>query len=244
VSIGSGEATAADIERHLRSLADPGRVPTLQRFFKTGPGEYGEGDRFLGLRVPEIRKLSREYRGTRIDVAVELLQSDYHEVRLCALLLLVDAYHRADGALQNHIFEQYLANTRRVNSWDLVDTSAPHIVGAHLFERDRSLLLRLAASPLVWDRRIAIMATFHFIRRGQFTDTLRIVESLLSDPHDLIHKAAGWMLREIGQRDRACAEQFLKRYYQQMPRTMLRYAIERFAPERRRAYLDGSAGRR
>lgn len=234
------ETTAANIERRLRKLADPARVPILQRFFRTGPGEYGEGDRFLGLRVPELRKLCRELRGTPVGAAVTLLRSPYHEARLLALLLLVEAYRTGDARERGHIFEQYLANTARINSWDLVDASAPQIVGAHLADRDRSVLTRLAGSTLLWERRIAIIATFHFIRRGEFEDTLRIAELLRADEHDLIHKAVGWMLREVGKRDRACAEQFLMRHYRRMPRTMLRYAIEKFEPERRRAYLDGT----
>lgn len=240
MAVDSVATTAASIERRVRKLADPVRVPVLQRFFRTGPGEYGEGDRFLGLRVPELRKLCREFRGTPVGAAVTLLRSPYHEVRLLALLLLVEAYRTGDARQKDLIFEQYLTNTARINSWDLVDASAPHIVGAHLVDRDRSLLTRLAGSTLLWERRIAIIATFHFIRRGEFEDTLRIAEPLLADEHDLIHKAVGWMLREVGNRDRARAERFLARHYRRMPRTMLRYAIEKFEPERRRAYLDGT----
>ena len=232
--------TAAAIEQRLHDVAEPERALALQRFFRTGPGQYGEGDVFMGVRVPELRGLVKEYRGTPLKQTLTLLRSQYHESRLLALLLMVDAYQRTDDATRQTIYDAYLANTRRINSWDLVDSSAEQIVGAHLFTRDRSLLDVLAKSASLWERRIAIIATFHFIRQNQFDDTLRIAELLLHDREDLIHKAVGWMLREVGKRDRAVEEEFLRAHYRTMPRTMLRYAIEKFEPAVRQKYLKGT----
>ena len=232
--------TAAAIEERLHEVAKPERATALQRFFRTGPGEYGEGDVFMGVRVPDLRRLAKEYRGTPLKQTLTLLRSQYHEARLLALLLMVDAYRRSDDATRDTIYDAYLANTRRINSWDLVDSSAEQIVGAHLFERDRSLLDVLAKSASLWERRIAIIATFHFIRQNQFDDTLRIAELLLHDREDLIHKAVGWMLREVGKRDRAIEERFLRAHCRTMPRTMLRYAIEKFDPALRQKYMKGT----
>ncbi|HEX6042241.1 DNA alkylation repair protein, partial [Longimicrobium sp.] len=203
---------------------------------------YGEGDRFLGIRVPAVRKLVREFRGTPLDEVAVLLRSAWHEARLTALLLLVDAYARGDAATREAVYRLYLSSTAFINNWDLVDTSAPHVVGAHLAEGDRTELERLARSASLWERRIAMLATQHFIRRGEFGTALRIAEMLVGDGHDLIHKAVGWMLREIGDRDRAAEEAFLRRHLRTMPRTMLRYAIEKFPPDLRRAYLKGTIG--
>lgn len=234
---------AADaIVRRLQALGTPEDAAFLQRFFRTGPGEYGEGDRFLGIRVPVLRGLVREHRGLPLADAAALLRSPWHEARLLALLLLVDAYGRATAEAREAIYRLYLENTRYVNNWDLVDSSAPHIVGAHLAEGDRSMLARLARSESLWERRIAMLATQHFIRRGDFGTALEVAEMLVDDGHDLIHKAVGWMLREIGNRDRAAEEAFLRRHHRTMPRTMLRYAIEKFPPELRRAYLRGEIG--
>jgi 3-methyladenine DNA glycosylase AlkD len=227
----------ADIRRRARKLADPGRAAALQRFFRTGPGEYGAGDRFLGLTVPAVRQLARDYDGLTLREAAALLQSRWHEERLLALVILVRQYARSGPVARDAIYRLYLRNTSRINSWDLVDISAEHIVGAHLRDRDRGVLRQLARSRVLWRRRIAIMATFHFIRRGEFDDTLDIARLLLSDPHDLVHKAVGWMLREIGKRDRAVEERFLRQHARRMPRTMLRYAIERFPEKTRRSYL-------
>ena len=229
----------AALRARLRELADPEDACFLQRYFKTGPGEYGEGDVFLGLRVPTLRALAKEYQTLPIDDAAELLRSGAHEERLLALLLLVRLYQRGDDAAKEGIYDLYLASTAAINNWDLVDASAEHVVGAHLWERDRAVLDRLARSELVWERRIAVMATFHFIRRGRFDDTFRIAGVLLHDRHDLIHKAVGWMLREVGKRDQPAEEAFLRQHCRTMPRTMLRYAIERFPEPLRRRYLQG-----
>ncbi|HYR11889.1 MAG TPA: DNA alkylation repair protein [Longimicrobium sp.] len=232
-------ASAAQIEARLREIGDPEHARFVAGYFRTGPGEYGEGDRFLGIRIPALRALVREYRGVSIDSMAGLLRSEWHEARLFALLLLVDAYKRADAETREAIYRLYLANTAYINNWDLVDSSAPYIVGAHLEGRDRSVLEELARSEMLWERRIAILATQHFIRGGDFGTTLRIAEMLVDDGHDLIHKAVGWMLREIGNRDQAAEEAFLIRHQRTMPRTMLRYAIEKFPPDLRQRYLRG-----
>ena len=230
---------ASDICNRLQALGDKKRVQILQRFFKTGHGEYGEGDVFVGLRVPEIRKLAKEYMALPLSEITRLLQASIHEARLLALLILIRAYAQGDTSLQEHIFDLYLQNTRYINSWDLVDASAEYIVGSHLRYRSRSPLSALAASKLLWDRRISIISTFHYIKHGEFADTLRVAELLLADSEDLIHKAVGWMLREIGKRDQLTEETFLKAHYKIMPRTMLRYAIEKFSEKLRQQYLRG-----
>lgn len=231
--------TVTAVRAEVRQLADPGRAEVLERFFKTGPGEYGEGDRFLGLRVPQLRRLARSYRTLDRAAALELLRSPWHEERLLALLILVDQYRRGSPPERDAIYQAYLANTRYINSWDLVDASAEHIVGPHLDPADIGVLESLARSDSVWERRIAILATFHWIKRGVFGPTLRVAELLLQDRHDLIHKAVGWMLREVGKRDRAREEEFLQRHYRVMPRVMLRYALEHFPESTRRGYLRG-----
>lgn len=224
----------------LRRLADPARATILQRFFKTGPGEYGEGDRFLGVGVPPVRKLAREYASmSRADVR-SLLRSPIHEERLLALLIMVRQYQRGDAKQREGLFKLYRSHLKWINNWDLIDVTAEHIIGAHLYDGDRGLLYKLAQSSVLWRRRVAIMSTFHFIKRNDYEDTLRLAECLIADPHDLIHKAVGWMLREIGNRDRAIEESFLKQHYKCMPRTMLRYAIEKFPKAQRQAYLRGT----
>jgi 3-methyladenine DNA glycosylase AlkD len=232
--------TADDIVTGLKALADPERGKASQWFFKTGPGEYGQGDRFLGIRVPELRRLAREYRQLPIEQMIELLHSEYHEARLLALLLLVRAYSKGDDLQRRRIFELYLDNTRYINNWDLVDSSAHFIVGDYLMNRSRKRLYSLARSKSLWERRIAIISTFRFIREEDFDDALAIAEILLSDREDLIHKGVGWMLREIGNRDRMVEEKFLNEHYRRMPRTMLRYAIEKFPEMRRQEYLKGT----
>jgi 3-methyladenine DNA glycosylase AlkD len=229
------------LSKRLHALADSSRVPGLQRFFKTGKGEYAEGDRFIGIRVPQLRTLCRECRGAGIAEATPLLRSPIHEERLFALLLLVDAFKRSDDAGKQAIYDFYLSNTRFINNWDLVDASAEHIVGAWLHDRSKAPLTKLARSRDLWERRIAIVATLHFIRRGQLTETFRIADILINDRHDLIHKASGWMLREVGKRDGAALRRYLSRRCQRMPRTMLRYAIERFPERERRKYLTGGS---
>jgi 3-methyladenine DNA glycosylase AlkD len=232
--------TARTLRTQLRALARPRDAAILQRFFKTGKGEYGEGDVFIGVRLPELRMLCRDSRGISVSEISQLLHSRVHEERLLALLLLVDAFHRSGVTEQRKIYNLYLASTAVINNWDLVDSSAHRIVGAWLDSRSRAPLRRLACSSSVWERRIAIIATFHFIRRGELEETLFVADRLLNDPHDLIHKAVGWMLREIGHRDRRVLNRFLKYRYRRMPRTMLRYAIERFPKKERLAYLTGA----
>jgi 3-methyladenine DNA glycosylase AlkD len=227
-----------EIQKALADLGDSGQAAILQRFFKTGPGQYGEGDRFRGIRVPVLRKIAGKYRHLPLPEAGRLLQSAFHEDRLLALLILIECYYHGD-ALQGEIHRLYLKYRRLVNNWDLVDVSAPHLLGHYLRERSKAPLTRLAASRVLWERRMAIIATFCFIKQGDFGDTLRIARLLLNDPEDLIHKAVGWMLREVGKREAAAAEAFLVTHHRNMPRTMLRYAIERFPETRRQAYLKG-----
>ncbi|MFO1262201.1 MAG: DNA alkylation repair protein [Rhodoferax sp.] len=223
----------------LVALQDPDKAAFFQRFFKCGPGQYGEGDRFLGLSVPQVRGVLAQYRTLPVAECAVLLQSPYNEVRLLALLILVAHYQRkrASEAERESVFATYLAQRTWVNNWNLVDASAPQIVGGHLLHRERALLDTLAASPRLWDRRIAIVATFTFIRAGQYADTLRLCHTLLADHQDLIHKACGWMLREVGKRDAAALRSFLDAHAGRMPRTMLRYALERLAPDVRAAYM-------
>lgn len=232
--------TLAAIRAELRQLADPVRGVHSQRFFKTGPGDYGEGDRFLGLTVPEMRSVARKYRDLDDTSALELLYSPWHEERLIALLLLVEGYGRGDESRRKEIHRAYLANTRQINNWDLVDMSAAQIVGSHLDAGEIALLERLARSKNIWERRIAIVSTFHFTRGNEFAPTLDIAAILLQDSHDLIHKAVGWMLREVGKRDRRVLDKFLSKHYRRMPRTMLRYAIERHPESIRKQYLAGT----
>lgn len=231
--------TAKAVIAELRRRGDPDDAEFLRRYFKTAPGDYGAGDRFLGIRVPVTRRLARHYRALPLKPVTTLLHSRWHEARLLALLILVDQHRRADAEGRHAIHRLYLDNTRHINNWDLVDLSAEHIVGPWI-DGDAALLTPLAASASLWERRIAIMATFHTIRRGEFGPTLKIAERLLHDEHDLIHKAVGWMLREIGNRDRAVEERFLQPRYPAMPRTMLRYAIEKFPEPLRQKYLKGN----
>ena len=231
-------AQAKRIVSRLRELGDRSIATRSQRFFKTGKGEYGEGDRFLGVRVPTIRRCVREFRETALEDVLEFLTSPFHEARLLALLLLVAKYSSArEDAERRAIYRAYLRNTGFINNWDLVDSSAEHIVGAHLFSRDRKPIYRLARSRDLWERRIGVMSTFHFIKKSDFSDTLAIAKLLLGDEEDLIRKAVGWMLREVGNRDRSAEEAFLARHCRAMPRTMLRYAIEKFPEPERLTYL-------
>jgi 3-methyladenine DNA glycosylase AlkD len=231
---------SADLAARLRQRADQSRVPWLQRFFKTGPGEYAEGDVFIGVTVPDLRRVCRECRGATIPDSLVLLGSAVHEERLLALLLLVEMFRRGTEELKREIYRLYLANTKFINNWDLVDSSAPHIVGAWLFARSRAPLRRLARSSSLWERRIAIIATQFFIRNGDLEETFRIADLLLQDHHDLIHKAVGWMLREAGNRNPTAERSYLETRYPRMPRTMLRYAIEKFPEAERRRYLAGA----
>jgi 3-methyladenine DNA glycosylase AlkD len=221
----------------MRALASPEHAAIAQSFFKTGPGEYGEGDVFIGLKVPQVRSLIRACDPLGEADVLALVRSKYHEERMLGLFCLVRRFERGDEKTRKHVFDLYLANTRWINNWDLVDTSAPHIVGAWLLDRDRAILRRLARSKSLWERRIAVLATQAFIREGQFEDTVEITQSLLEDDHDLMHKACGWMLREAGKRDVRVLEAFLEKHATQMPRTMLRYAIEKLPERERKAWM-------
>jgi 3-methyladenine DNA glycosylase AlkD len=231
---------AADVRKELKSMAEPEKAAILQRFFKTGPSEYGEGDIFIGVMVPQSRQVAKKFNELPLGEVRTLLYSRVHEERLVALLILAWRYSSASSSREKEeIVKFYLDHIKQVNNWDLVDLSAPNILGAHLVDRDgrRRLLYRLAGSENVWERRIAIVATHHFIRNGDFSDTLKIAEMLLQDRHDLIHKAVGWMLREVGKRDAAAEKEFLEKHCSVMPRTMLRYAIERLSERKRRRYM-------
>jgi 3-methyladenine DNA glycosylase AlkD len=228
-----------EIRSRLQQLGSPEKARFLQSFFKTGPGQYAEGDLFIGVTVPETRRLLKEYRNLTHEDVLPLLKSPIHEERLFALLALVRCFDKGDPALREEIYSLYLASTAYINNWDLVDCSAPQIVGGYLLDRQRDPLEHLARSGSLWERRIAIIATFTFIRQNRFQDTMRIAELLLNDRADLIHKAVGWMLREVGKRDQALEEDFLQRFCRIMPRTMLRYAIEKFPEQKRKMYLSG-----
>jgi 3-methyladenine DNA glycosylase AlkD len=224
----------------LRESADKSDAEFLRRYFKTAPGQYGEGDRFIGVRVPEIRRVARRFHNLPLSGTLVLLKSEIHEERFLALVILTEKFRRGTPDEQSEIYREYLGHTRFINNWDLVDTSADRIVGAYLRDRSRRPLYGLARSELLWERRIAVMATFHFIKNGEFAETLKIAGMLLADREDLIHKAAGWMLREVGKRDRNVEESFLREHYRRMPRTMLRYAIEKFPENLRQQYLRGT----
>ena len=225
----------------LRSRQDPARAAHCAKYFKTGPGEYGEGDRFLGIAVPDLRKIARELRTLSLADCTALLDSGYNEARLVALLILVAQYRRGDDATRRAVYQLFMRQRSRINNWNLVDSAAPQIVGEHLRTRSRAPLRRLANSSSLWDRRIAVVATQALIRAGDHGETLALCEQLLGDREDLIHKACGWMLREVGQRDRKQLEAFLAAHCRRMPRTMLRYAVEHFSAAKRRRYLAGSA---
>ncbi|MCJ7664945.1 MAG: DNA alkylation repair protein [Desulfobacterales bacterium] len=229
-----------EIRTRLQRLGTKKRAKISRSFFKTGPGEYGAGDIFLGVTVPALRRLATEYQAITLAERIRLLRSAIHEERLLALLLLVRSYAKGDQSAKKTIYELYLKNSQFVNNWDLVDASAEHIVGAFLRGKSKRPLYALARSSDLWERRIAIMATFHFIKSNEFDETFKIAGMLLSDKEDLIHKAVGWMLREVGKRHLQIEERFLKEHYTKMPRTMLRYAIERFPETKRQRYLKGA----
>lgn len=231
--------TAAQVKRALRAHADPAKAKLLQGFFKTGPGEYGEGDVFIGVTVPQTRAVVRRFHDLPFPEIAFLLASKVHEERLAAVLLLVRRFERGDGTERKSIMDFYLAHSASVNNWDLVDLSAHRIVGAWLVDRPRGILKKLARSGLLWERRIAVISTFAFIARGELGDSFALADLLLRDEHDLMHKAVGWVLRECGKKDRAALERFLRPRYKTMPRTMLRYAIERFPEAERQRYLKG-----
>lgn len=228
-----------ELRKKIKSLGSPEVSKTMKWFFKTGKGDYGEGDVFAGLKVPTQRKLASEFRDLSfVDLKV-LLNSPVHEERLISLFILIDKFAKSTEKEQQVIFKFYLKNRRGVNNWDLVDLSAPKIIGKYLLEKDKSLLFKFAVSKNLWDRRIAILSTYEFIRNENYETTLKIAVILLEDKHDLIHKAVGWMLREIGKRNLMVEENFLKIHYKKMPRTMLRYAIEKFPETKRKKYLQG-----
>jgi 3-methyladenine DNA glycosylase AlkD len=233
------EMTAQEISKLLHKLADPVRAEHSARYFKSGPGEYGEGDLFLGIRVPDIRAQVKKCEAVSLEEIQELLMSAFHEERLFALLLLVRKFAKADDKENAAIYDLYLNNTHCINNWDLVDSSASQIVGSYLESRDRQILYKLAESASHWERRIAVISTFQFIGKNQFEDALKLAKKLINDEEDLIHKAVGWMLREIGKRNVAVEKSFLRLHYKKMPRTMLRYAIEKFPEQERRKYLSG-----
>jgi len=226
-----------DLSDTIRAAGNPERAAGVARFFKTAPGQYGAGDKFLGIPVPVQRRIARANRGLPVADMLELLRSPWHEERLVALIMLVDAHTRAEPREQLRLHRAYLANTAHVNNWDLVDTSAEELVGSHIGTKGTRMLEKLARSKSLWERRIAIIATFATIKQGDFEPTLLIAEQLLDDEHDLIHKAVGWMLREAGNRDIATERRFLERHAATMPRTALRYAIEKFGEKERKKYM-------
>ncbi len=225
------------ILQELQKAADPARAKLVAGYFKTGKGQYGEGDVFLGLSMPIQRLIAKKYLDLSLKELQTLLSSKIHEHRMAALIILVEQFRKADETKRGDIYKFYLKNTHRINNWDLVDTSAGYIVGGYILNRPKKVLTKLAKSKLLWERRIAIIATSRFISEGKFTETFKIAEILLHDKHDLIHKAVGWMLREVGKKNLAAEERFLKKHYQTMPRTTLRYAIERMPRQKRLSYL-------
>lgn len=229
------------ITTQLLNAGNPEIAQHSQRFFKTAKGEYGEGDKFIGIRIPILRQTLKAYKHATIEDALALLKSEYHEIRLFAVLLFVELFEQSkkDQAQQAEIVKAYLANTQYINNWDIVDSSAHKILGKYYLNRNKSTLHQLALSDNLWERRIAMMSTYTFIKNHQFEDALLLAITLLNDKHDLIHKIVGWMLREIGNKDKQLAESFLQKHYQNMPRTMLRYAIEKFTKTERTAYLKG-----
>lgn len=229
----------AQLRQDLNDCINPDKAAFYPKFFKTGKGEYGEGDIFIGITVPQIRQVVKKYEtiATLSDIK-PLMLDPIHEIRAAAIFILVNQFKKTnDPFIQKSIYDFYLQHTKGINNWDLVDGSAAQIVGAYLYDKDRSKLYALVQSSNMWEQRIAIIATFYFIRKGDFTDTLQLATILVEHPHDLIQKAVGWMLREVGKRDVDILMQFLNTHYQTMPRTMLRYAIEKFPEPVRQAYL-------
>ena len=221
------------ITNELQALSDAEKREIFPKFFKAGKGEYGEGDRFLGVTIPNIRAIAKQYKNISLNEIRELMQSEWHEVRLCALLIMVEKSKKKDEALRQQLFDLYLSQTDRINNWDLVDLSCRFIVGEYLLDKSRDILYQLAQSPLLWDNRIAIVSTYAFIRKGQLEDTYALSDLMMHHPHDLMHKAIGWMLREAGKRDSERLYDYVMSHRADMPRTMLRYAIEKFSPTER-----------
>ena len=221
------------ITNKLQALSDAEKREIFPKFFKAGKGEYGEGDRFLGVTVPNIRAIAKLHKDISIEEIRELLQSEWHEVRLCALIIMVEKSKKKDEALRKELFNLYLSQTKRINNWDLVDLSCRFIIGEYLLDKSRDILYHLAQSPLLWDNRIAIVSTYAFIRKGQLEDTYALSDLMMQHPHDLMHKAIGWMLRETGKRNPERLYDYVMSHRADMPRTMLRYAIEKFSPKER-----------
>jgi 3-methyladenine DNA glycosylase AlkD len=225
------------VKAELEKQSDPERAIKLQGFFKTRKGEYGEGDLFIGVRVPDLRRIAKKYRNISLTDVLELLRSEIHEHRLTALFILTEQFNKGDEEARQRIVDLYLCNTDYVNNWDLVDSSAHKVLGVWLVDKPRGVLYDLARSESLWERRISIISTFAFIKRGDLVDALALAGALVDDGHDLIHKASGWVLREVGKKDQSVLEEFLLEHFETMPRTMLRYAIERLPEERRRFYM-------
>ena len=232
------EINLENLKEELKNNANPERAKNLSWFFKTGKGEYGEGDQFLGITVPRLREISKKYQDLELKDLQKLLDSKIHEYRLSALMILRFQYGKAETKTKEKIVKFYLKNTKKINNWDLVDLSCHYILGNWLLDKDRKILYQLANSKNLWEKRIAIISTFAFIREKQFSDTLKISEILLNDRYDLIHKAVGWALREVGKKNKETEINFLDKYYKAMPRTMLRYAIEKFSDKERKFYLS------
>lgn len=230
--------TAKNIKQQLQKLGDPRRAEHSAKFFKTGKGQYAEGDRFIGCSVPQTRSVAKTNTNTPLEELKKLLDDEFHECRFCALIILSDRFKKSEEPIRKEIINFYLANTHRINNWDLVDVSAYAILGEWLLNKKRTLLYQLADSNNLWEERISIIATMAFIRKNDFNDALRIVEKLLTHPHDLIHKACGWMLRETGKRNEKVLTDFLDKYSTQMPRTMLRYAIEKLSHAQKSYYMN------
>lgn len=231
--------TLRSLKAELKKHANAKKAKALQRFFKTGKGEYGEGDIFLGITVPEQREIAKNYYAIKLEELQKLINSKIHEERMICLFILIEKYKKELWQEKIKIYEFYLKNAKQVNNWDLVDLSAPNIVGNYLIDKDREVLYKLAKSDNLWKKRIAILSCFSFIRNNEFDDAIKLAKILLYDKHDLMHKAVGWMLREIGNRDISVEESFLRVNYKNMPRTMLRYAIEKFPEDKRLGYLNG-----
>ncbi|PIN98632.1 MAG: DNA alkylation repair protein [Candidatus Diapherotrites archaeon CG10_big_fil_rev_8_21_14_0_10_31_34] len=228
-----------EIKKEIKEKENKEKARILQGFFKTGKGQYGEGDIFLGLSVGETRTIAKKHFGIALNELQPLLESKIHEERLCALLILVEKFRKSEEKEKKQIIDFYLNNTKNINNWDLVDLSADKILGEFLFDKNKDVLFKLAKSNKLWEKRISVLSTYAFIKRNRFKETLEISGLLLKDEHDLIQKAIGWMLREIGKRNLKTEEKFLKKHYKKMPRTMLRYAIEKFPETKRKAYLKG-----
>ncbi|MFA5007950.1 MAG: DNA alkylation repair protein [Candidatus Omnitrophota bacterium] len=226
------------IKKELRKNSNKEKARILRGFFKTAPGEYGYGDVFIGVSVPHIREIAKKYKTISLDSLCKLLASRIHEERLLALIILVLKFNEAGVKERKKIYELYLKNTKYINNWDLVDLTAPNIVGKFLANTDKKILYKLVKSKSLWERRISVISTFNFIRNNSFNDTIKIAKLLMSDKEDLIHKACGWMLREVAKKDKALADNFLSKHHKDMPRVMLRYAIERFPERERIKYLS------